>query len=178
MYEDEAQSCVLLVTRMDFKEKSITRQAAYEWATDVIRHICDSSGTIWEGQLKASIPLRAVVDGFLFKVILMNVPDDLVSRALIPGMEQRLCTVKRLEQQLAEADRKRADARLAEVKKRVHDLADVGKVESLITELAAMRGTGGPEGKQRKFANDGMSVLSTCVRISASQLDHCKADTE
>ena len=68
--------------------------------------------------------------------------------------------------------------RLQEVKKRVHDLGDVDKMESLITKLTIMRGTGGPEGKQRKLVNDAMAVMSTCVKISASRLNEGKADAE
>ena len=127
MCEDEEQCCVLMVTRTDCKDTHVTRPAGYEWAKELIRHICQSTGATWEGQLKAVVPLRSVINGFLFKVILIDVPEELIQRVLVPGMEQRLCTVKRMESQVAEADRKQANMRIAQVKKRVHDLADIEK---------------------------------------------------
>ena len=169
-------TCVLLVTRLDYNEKSVSRKAAYEWATELLRDVFLTSEKSFEGELKAVIPLRAVIDGFLFKFILLNVPDDLVFQVLIPGMLKRLCNVQRLDQQFAENDRKRAETRLQEVKKRIQDLGDVEKMESLLHKLSRMRGEGGPEEKQRKFANDAMEVMRTCYRIGASNLKEGKAD--
>ena len=127
MSEDEEKCCVLMVTRMDCNDTHVTRPAAHEWATALIRHICQSTGETLEGQLKAAIPLTSVINGFLFKVILMDVPEELIQRALVPGMQQRQCKVKIMERQIAEADRKRANVRMAQVKKRAHDLADTEK---------------------------------------------------
>ena len=178
MSEDEEQSCVLVVTRLDCKDTYVSRPEAYEWATAIVRHICQSSGATWQGQLKAAIPLKSVINGFLFKIILIDVPEDMIQSVLIPGLEQRQCTVKRMEHRMAEADRKLAQIRVSEAKKRAHQLGDVETMASLIKDLKDMRGNGGPEAKSRKFGNDAMSALSISARACEAQLNQRKPDTE
>ena len=83
-----------------------------------------------------------------------------------------------MESQVAEADRKQANIRIAQVKKRVADLADIENMNSLIKELKDMRGTGGSEAKRTKFGDEAMSTLSICVRVCDAQLNQGKPDTE
>lgn len=86
--------------------------------------------------------------------------------------------MKRMEQREAEAHRKLAQIRTGEVRKRAHQLADVENISSLIHDLKAMRGTGGPEANSRKFSNDATSALNITSRACDAQLNQRKPDTE
>ena len=125
MRDDTETHCVLLVTRLEHQplEKE-DRKVSYAWATSVFKDIIETSSKSFEGELKVVIPLRMVVTGFVYKLILKNVPEELVTEVLIPGLQQRCCLVQRMEAQMAEQDRKRAHKRLQEVKEQCQDIGD------------------------------------------------------
>lgn len=89
MYEDEQHSVTLMVTRLDCTETWVGRTEAYDWATAIVRHTCQSSGATWKGELKTVIPVKSVVNGFVFKFILIDVPEDIVQSVLRPGLENK-----------------------------------------------------------------------------------------
>ena len=172
MRDNAETSCVLLVTRLEYKppEKGTNRKASYEWGTSLFQDIIESSSKTFEGELKTVIPLRIVIRGFLYKFILSNVPDELVMQVLIPGLQQRCCTVHRVDTQLAEHDRKRAEKRLQEVKEQCQEVGDVAQMRGLLTQLAHIRGDGGSPERRQKFANDAMEVARISYRIRGATL--------
>ena len=89
MSDDEAHCSVLLVTHKACQDTYVSRQQAYDWAKGLIRDICQSAGANFDGQLKAAIPLKSVITGFLYKLVFQDVPEELICSTVIPGMEAR-----------------------------------------------------------------------------------------
>ena len=174
MSDSEDTTVVLLVTRLDYTQTWVDRNEAFTWGTTLIRDICQCTNTVWKGDLKTVVPWRASINGFIYKFILVDVPDEVIDSVLTPEHRKRECSVKRLDAREANVGRKQAQARIHENKKRADMLGDVGKLTDLMTELKQMRGTEGPEAKARKFSDEAMSVLSISARICDSQLNKNK----
>ena len=174
MSDSEDTSVVLLVTRLDYTQTWVDRNDAFTWATVLIRDICQCTNTVWKGELKTVVPWKASINGFIYKFILVDVPDEVIDSVLTPELRKRECSVKRLDAREANAGRKQAMARIHENKKRADMLGDVEKMTDLLKELKQMRGKEGPVAKSRKFSNDAMSVLSISTRICESQLNYNK----
>ena len=77
--------------------KYIDRKDACERAPSLLRRIYEKSCAIWEAELKAVIPPRASVLGFVCKMIFTGVPEDLMENHLIPGMEEHNCIVIKIQ---------------------------------------------------------------------------------
>ena len=56
--------------------------------------ICIAHKVVWEGELKAVLPLRATVAAVVFNAVFIEVPDELMENHITPGLEERDCTVK------------------------------------------------------------------------------------
>ena len=154
----------------------MSRADAHEWAKPLLRQIIERADERWEGNLTTVIPVKPTFQGFLFKMIFTEVPERVMTDVILPVLQEQACTVKREQQDLAEAQRKQSAQRLAKIKRRIEKIADVEGLQQTLKELREMRGNGGSEAKRRKFSDGAMEVLQTSFRVGAAKLEENKQE--
>ena len=179
MVPEEAR-VVLIITKLnDFRQwvdrktayaQWVDRKTAYADFSKVLRDVCSRGEQEWEGQLKAVIPMRPSVDGFLFKLVFCAVPDELLERTIIPGLEIQGHPIKKMAADAEAQGRTNASKVLGNKRKRMEDATDFGNPKSTVDKLIQMRGDGGPENKTRRFANGHQSLLSTSMRLLSTMV--------
>ena len=170
MVSDEPKSYVLIVTRLDHKVEWTSRPESYKWAKELCQDIVESASRTFQGELKTVIPLRSVITGFQYKIVLLDVPEDFLAEVLLPGLEHRGCVVRKLDDESAAIDRKRSEKRLHDAKEKCDQIGDTEKTTDLLTSLLALYGTGGAEEKRQKFSADAMEVAKISFRIGGATL--------
>ena len=126
---DEDFSCVLEVTKIGQTSVCKDRPAAYKWADKMLKEILAEADTGMEGDLKTVIPIGQSLHGFKYKFIFEGTPDSLMRDVLVAGMEEKhQCTMKRIQKDVADLQRRESEARVRAIRKRVTALSDLEKV--------------------------------------------------
>ena len=74
---------------MDFTASWVDRNDAFHWGTGLVRDICQSTDTVWKGELKTVVPCKASINGFIYKFILVDVPDEVIDSVLTPELRKK-----------------------------------------------------------------------------------------
>jgi hypothetical protein len=173
---EESNPVALLVTKLGHNQPKVKRSDALTWGMAMIREIMSESEAKWEGNLKAVIPLTEQVEGFLYKMIFHDVPEELLRSVVIPGMQLMGCNARFEPRAVTAMHRRNMETTIYTVKDRVRDIGNVGPMQTTLTKIMDMRGEGGPEAKRRKCGNEAMSILHTSVKIGAHKLEENKEE--
>jgi hypothetical protein len=162
---DDRNIVALLVTKLGQNKQRVRQSDAFTWATVMLRKIITQADAKWEGTLDTVIPLTEQVDGFLYKMVFEDMPEDLLHNVIIPGMRVMACTA-----------RMEPHAVTAMHRKSVRDIGNVGSMRDTVNTILQMRGNGGPEAKKRKFSSEAMNILYTSVKVGSHKLAENKED--
>ena len=166
-------SCVLIVTKLEQTE-ILFRKDAYAWVARMMHGIMQKHDTLFEGEMKAVIPMGMSISGCRYKAVFENVPDMMMTSIIIPGMEEQGCSVKMVEKSIQLLDKARNSSRGASKRSRVEGIGQVTDLKATIDSLQSMRGMGGTEVRRQRFADNAMEILSTSVHVGSADLEEAK----
>ena len=167
---------IFTVSTLDNREEYITQPEARKWATKIIRGATKEAGSSFEGELFKVIPLRKTVNGMLFKLHFVGVPEFLMSTVIIPAFE-REGTVTKFSKDEEQHDKTRSEHKAADAKARARAIGDIDGTKTLLNKILMLRGEGGPDNaKKRRFADDAMRVQARAQRFAAYGMREEKED--
>ena len=177
--EEEENLKSLIVTTVGGNNGRMKRGDAYHWVKKTIMDAYEAAegGPPLEGGIRAVIPLNTTFTGQRIKVILRDVTEEDVRGTIMPAFEKH-GTARRLTAEEELADTKRNQAQLARKAKAASMIGDMDRVENTIREMQAMRGSGGPESKKRKFVDTCMHWLNTSQKIATHGLRELREDED
>ena len=66
------------------------RKQAYAWACKIVREAIMEHGSMMEGTLRNTIPLRESIDGMQIKLIFVDVPSEMMGTIIVPAFENHV----------------------------------------------------------------------------------------
>ena len=158
---------IFIVSTLDNREEYITQPEARKWATKIIRGATKEAGSSFEGELFKVIPLRKTVNGMLFKLHFVGVPEFLMITAIIPAFQQE-GTVTKFSKDEEQHDKTRSAHKAADAQARARSIGDIDGTKTLLNNILMLRGEGGPDNaKKRRFAGHANCVLARAQRFAA-----------
>ena len=170
----DTSRCVLLVTKRDHSEGYAKRKEAWTWASKFLHDIVQEDDREWQGELIGAIPVGLTMNGFKYKIILDDVPPEMIEICIIPGLQAKACKVARVNEEDQSRNKQWADEKKKRIIQSVADIGNTGSLQSTIDQLKAMRGDGGEPEKRRRFADSAMSVLLTSVQVGAARMEEAE----
>ena len=173
---DEGKKSLLFITVQDEWE-SMPRVEAHNWLSKLFRKITKNDNATWEGELRSVQPIPSGIEGCKYKVVLYDVPEELIDSSIIPGLKAEGCLVKKAATSVVEEDRKNAKRKWDNIKSRLDAVGNVEQVQETINKLYDMHGCGGEEEKRQKFSQEAMSVFKTSMVVASSDLKEANGNT-